>query len=233
MMQNLKNAFLRLAVSKTSREVKHRGLSYLSWQKMRNLEKCIQKVEQTNVPGLFLEAGVALGGSAMVIASLMSKGRAFRGYDVFEMIPSPSDRDDEDSKARYEKIKGGQAKGIKGAVYYGYMENLYEGVIKNFSNCGLAVDSKRISLHKGLFEQTLHFEKNEAVALAHLDCDWYDPVKLCLERIYPVLSPGGIIIIDDYFRYGGCKKATDEFINLHPDLKTIVSSEHLIFQRIK
>ncbi len=230
-MENVKNVWLRMTVSKTSREVKTRGLTYLSWKKLKNIENCVRKLEKTHVPGLFLETGVALGGSSIVMANLMGASRQFRGYDVFEMIPSPSDQDDPESRARYETIKSGKAKGIKGKAYYGYIENLYDQVSKTFLEFGLNLDGNRISLHKGLFEKTLHFTNTEAVALAHLDCDWYDPVKLCLDRIYPVLSPGGILIIDDYFCYGGCKKATDEFLALHPDLKIIVADEHLILQR--
>lgn len=229
-MENLKNAFLRFTVSKTSREVKKRGLSYLSWKKLKNIENCIRNLEKAHVPGLFLEAGVAQGGSSVVIAKLMGETRIFRGYDVFEMIPPPSHRDDSESAARYQTIKSGQAKGIKGKPYYGYIENLYDQVAKTFCSFGLEMDGSRICLLKGLFEKTLFFGKNEMAAFAHLDCDWYDPVKLCLERIYPVLSPGGIIVIDDYFRYGGCKKATDEFLSSHRDLKTVVASEHLILQ---
>ena len=60
--------------------------------------------------------------------------------------------------------------------------------------------------------------QNTVVALgeigldAHIDVDWHDPVKVSLERIFPNLTEGGSIILDDYFAWGGCKKATDEFL---------------------
>jgi len=44
------------------------------------------------------------------------------------------------------------------------------------------------------------------------DVDWYDPVKTCLDRIWPHLIVGGVIILDDYQDWGGCRKATDEFL---------------------
>ena len=37
----------------------------------------------------------------------------------------------------------------------------------------------------------------------HIDCDWYEPVMLCLERLHPLLSPGGYVIADDYFDWEG------------------------------
>ena len=49
------------------------------------------------------------------------------------------------------------------------------------------------------------------IALLRLDGDWYDSTKICLEHLYPLLSPGGIIIMDDYWTWEGCRKATDEY----------------------
>jgi asparagine synthase (glutamine-hydrolysing) len=47
--------------------------------------------------------------------------------------------------------------------------------------------------------------------LAHIDADWYEPVKTCVERIEPHLSPGGVLVIDDYGHWSGCRKAVDEY----------------------
>jgi asparagine synthase (glutamine-hydrolysing) len=55
------------------------------------------------------------------------------------------------------------------------------------------------------------------VALAHIDVDWYDPVKTCLTRIFPFLAVGGSMIVDDYYSWGGAKKATDEFLATIPN----------------
>lgn len=52
---------------------------------------------------------------------------------------------------------------------------------------------------------------DQPVALAHVDVDWYDPVKTCLERIVPRLSVGGAVVLDDYHDWGGCRKAADEY----------------------
>ena len=67
----------------------------------------------------------ALGGTAIVIASALPEGARFAGYDVFGMIPPPtSDKDDEKSRARYSVIASGEARGLGGARYYGYEEDL-------------------------------------------------------------------------------------------------------------
>ena len=57
---------------------------------------------------------------------------------------------------------------------------------------------------------------SEAVAFAHIDCDWHDPVGLSLERIHPHLSPGALVVIDDYYAYGGARSAVDQFLAAAP-----------------
>ncbi|MGH3995778.1 MAG: TylF/MycF/NovP-related O-methyltransferase, partial [Pseudonocardiaceae bacterium] len=58
----------------------------------------------------------------------------------------------------------------------------------------------------------------EPVALAHVDADWYESVKTCLERIVPRLVEGGAIVLDDYDSWSGAKTATDEYLAAHPGL---------------
>lgn len=237
MLQKVINKFklynLSAKTSQISRKVRQNNWTYLSYEKIINLEECLQNLNKNSVSGIFLEAGIALGGSAIIIASLMPENANFRGYDVFEMIPPPSDQDDQKSKARYEIIKNGQSKGIRGKdIYYGYIENLYEQVVKNFESLGLRVDEKKISLHKGLFENTMYFTSTDSIAFAHIDCDWYEPVRLCLERIYPILAVQGYLVLDDYYDYGGCQKAVDEFLINHQDLVIVKSDSNLVLQRI-
>ncbi len=223
----------RKSLSQIAKRVRCDNLTYLSDRKMLNLEKCIKQIKRKNISGIFLETGIALGGSAIIIASHLPRNCFFRGYDTFGMIPPPSDSDDFKSHQRYQKIKDGNSEGINGDMYYGYRQNLYEEVVKQFSKYGLLVDQNRVSLHKGFFEKTLHFANGENVVLAHIDCDWYESVRLCLERIYPVLSVGGYFIIDDYHDYGGCRKAVDEFISKQSDLKIVEKEPNLVIERTK
>ena len=48
--------------------------------------------------------------------------------------------------------------------------------------------------------------------MLRLDGDWYESTKVCLEGLYDNLSPGGLLIIDDYHSCFGAKRATDEFL---------------------
>jgi len=77
----------------------------------------------------------------------------------------------------------------------------------------IKVPEALVHFHLGWFQNTVptDAEKLGSIALLRLDGDWYDSTMICLEHLYPLLSPGGIIVIDDYFAWEGCKKATDEY----------------------
>ena len=59
--------------------------------------------------------------------------------------------------------------------------------------------------------QTLKTYRPEKIALLRLDTDWYESTKIELEVLYPLLVPGGILIIDDYGHFTGARKAVDEY----------------------
>jgi hypothetical protein len=190
--------------------IRLKNLTYLSNKKLNMLaQTCIDVLDQ-NVSGSFIEAGCALGGSAILISKLKGIGRQLDVYDVFGMIPPPSDADPAEVHHRYKIISEGRSVGINGNKYYGYVHNLMEVVKENFRTFDVDFESENIQLIQGLIQNTLHPTGN--IALAHIDVDWYEPVLTCLERITPHLSIGACIILDDYNDWGGCRKATDEFL---------------------
>jgi O-methyltransferase len=219
-------------LSTTARSVRREHLTYLSPRKLRRLEAALSEVMQRQVPGDVAEFGVALGGSAIVLAKAAKRnGRSFHGFDVFGMIPPPtSDKDDVKSKDRYQKIVSGKSTGLGGDQYYGYRDNLYDDVCRAFTKHGLDVDDSTIGLHKGLFEDTLPNTKVGQIAFAHIDCDWYDPVMYCLNKMADRLSQQGVILIDDYHDYGGCRIATDEFLRVRSDF-SFEDGENVILRR--
>ena len=204
-------------------KVRKKHLTFLDPNDLIDLYEETNRVEEERIPGIIIEAGVALGGSAIVITSTKNVSRPIFLYDTFEMIPPPSPMDDEDAHERYHEIESGQAKGLKGDLYYGYQSDLYTKVRSQFQHFQLSIDERQIHMEKGLFEDTLNVQ--QTVALAHIDCDWYESVMTCLERITPHLAPGGVLVINDYFDWSGCKKAVDEYFDNKKDqYKFIVKS---------
>ena len=189
--------------------VRQNRLTYLSRHALVDLYEAAHQVEVRRLPGEIIEAGVALGGSTIVLALAKSIDRSFFVYDAFGIIPPPSSDDGPDAHARYAQIAGGQAHGIRGDRYYGYEDALLEKVLSNFANFGVDPERHHLHVRPGLFEETLVVD--QPVALAHIDCDWYDSVMICLEQITPHLVSGGVMIIDDYKDWSGCKRAVDEY----------------------
>ncbi len=185
-------------------------LTYLSDKKLASLLNTCEDIEKKKISGIIMEAGCALGGSAILLASAKGNDRQLFVYDVFGMIPPPTSEDTPDVHERYKIISKGESTGIGGDKYYGYEKDLYNIVLQNFSRFNVDCERQKVTLVKGLVQDTMQI--NQPVALAHIDVDWYEPVMTCLSRVFPHLAVGGSIILDDYHDWGGCRKATDEYL---------------------
>jgi hypothetical protein len=192
-------------------DLRTQKITYLSETRLASINATCCSIEDANLTGLFIEAGCALGGSAVLIASTKSIERPFLVYDVFGMIPAPTEEDPQDVHERYQTIVKGKSTGIRGDQYYGYLDNLYDVVQSNLNHYGINCQKHLVSLIKGLVQDTMILD--QPVAFAHIDVDWYEPVLTSLERIFPNLVIGGSIILDDYHDWGGCRKATDKFLS--------------------
>ena len=197
-------------------------------RQLRHLAWALETVSREGIPGSYIEAGVALGGTAALISRLRTPGRRLDLYDVFSVIPPPGAADGDDAHRRYEVIKNGQAIGIGGGEYYGYQNNLMDVVKSNLRKYGVSRDP--IMFHEGLFEDTMHVE--EPIAFAHIDCDWHDPVALCLKRIFPMLAPGGIIVLDDYNSFRGCRTAVDDFLSRTANAERLIEEQSISLSKV-
>ena len=202
-------SFFQLFSHPEIKRIKSEGLTYIETDGLIIIKKVIKEIETKKVPGHFIETGCALGGSAVLIGLAKNKERSFFVYDVFDMIPPPTEKDGEDVKDRYKVIKSGSSKGINNNKYYGYEKDIKSKVIDTLCSYGLDLNNNNIILVEGLYQNTLVI--NEPVAFAHIDCDWYESVMTCLMQITPNLSMQGVMIIDDYYCWSGCKTATDEY----------------------
>lgn len=190
--------------------VREEHLSYLGVADLTVLARATAFADRAGHEGLIIEAGTARGGSAIAMAAAKDPARPMKVYDVFGMIPEPGEEDGEDIHKRYEKIKSGESRGVGGETYYGYRDDLYTEVTESFARHGVEVGAHNVELVQGLFQDTIDLG-DQPVAFAHLDGDWYDSTMVCLERIAPLLVPGGRIVLDDYFHWSGCRKAVDEY----------------------
>lgn len=227
----LATEFQSLRLSPLARRVRRENLTYLAPNKLLSIEATLDDVNARTIPGDFVEFGVALGGSGIVIAHHLQGPRRFLGFDLFGQIPPPSVRDPDEAHRRYAEIAGGRSGGLGGKTYYGYLDDLLGRVRNAFERHGVAVDGERIRLVRGLFETTVPQSLGDTIAFAHVDCDWYDPVRLCLEALAPRLAPGAMVVLDDYNDYAGCRAATHDALDAHEALRLVATTPHAILVR--
>lgn len=175
----------------------------------RHLWNTCQQVLNRDVPGCFVECGVWKGGSSAIMALAIkhtSQKRHLHLFDSFEGLPEPTEKDGAAAAA----YSGGRNKGKLAAINQcraglDEVRHLILDVVK--------VNNEFAHFHVGWFQNTIPTDAGQLgpIALLRLDGDWYDSTKICLEHLYPLLSPGGVIILDDYFCWEGCQKATDEY----------------------
>ena len=217
-------------LSEVAAAVHAERLTYLTPAKLLRLEQCVSTVVSDGVPGAFLEAGVALGGSAVLLAHHAQRhGRRFDGYDVFGQIPPPGPDEPDEVHRRHAQILAGESRGIRGDRYYGYVDDLFDRVTATFERHGVPVGGD-VMLHRGLIQETLLVD--HPLALVHIDTDWYEPVLVTAERVHPHLSIGGFLISDDYFFWPSAKHAMDEFLLRHPGYEALSDSGHLVLRKV-
>lgn len=169
---------------------------------------------RSRIAGDVVECGVWRGGSMMAVASMLLRegdhSRQLHLYDTYEGMPPAEDVDKDFLDADASELLSQQDKQDPESIW------CYSGldeVQRNMQSTSYPQES--IQFIKGKVEDTLSGNLPDSIALLRLDTDWYESTKVCLEQLYPRLVPGGVLIIDDYGHWQGCRKAVDEYFIRH------------------
>ncbi|MCW2794226.1 MAG: hypothetical protein JWO76_3324 [Nocardioides sp.] len=210
--------------------IRDEHLTFLTGEQLGSLVTCVLETEASGREGILVEAGTAQGGSAIAMALAKDPSRPLKVYDVFGMIPPPSEADGPDVLQRYEKITAGKARGLaEDQEYYGYRDDLLGEVAASFARHGVPTEEHRVALVQGLFQDTI--TGDEPIALAHVDGDWYESTMTCLTRLAPRLVPGGRIVVDDYYTWSGCRTAVDEYFADRPEFRVEMRAKVHVIRR--
>jgi hypothetical protein len=189
------------------------GLSMTSPIAQWELIQAIRHIENHNIPGDIVECGVWRGGN-LVIAGLMREQLGFDrqiwAFDTFAGMTAPSDADfkpgqDLDVPDKFAKLER--------EAHNDWCYASEEEVRRNFER--RVGSSRNLRTVKGPVEDTLRNPENlpATIAILRLDTDFYESTKAELEVLYPRLSKGGVLIIDDYGEWAGARKAVDEYFS--------------------
>ncbi len=180
------------------------------------------EVLSNHIPGSFMECGVAAGVHPAAMAIVLEEwyrqpdkrpnplpeyARVVYLCDSFDGIPKPGPKD-----GAYKELLGPPGDGE--LVSTGISRATLEQVKSNMKLWGVGQD--RLRYVAGWFQHTLYplademWRRGERLAMLRIDANLYESVKVCMETMVPLLSPGGILVLDDY-RVGAGKEATDDW----------------------
>lgn len=160
----------------------------------------VKKYSKT--PGAIVECGVWRGGMSACLADVLGKNRKYYLFDSFEGLPIAQEIDGE-SAIRWQKQ-------TDAPNYYNNCSAEIEWATKAMKLSG----ADNYEIIKGWFNDTLpHFNRSESIAILRLDGDWYDSTMDCLTHLYPLVTQGGIILIDDYAAWDGCSRAVHDYLS--------------------
>lgn len=182
-----------------------------SLERMYSLYKSVDYVLNNNIAGDFVECGVWRGGSSMLLAYML-KNRGISEkkiylYDTFEGMSAPTIVD-EDFKGREAKNLLNKSESNKETSIWCLAD--LQDVKRNMQLTGL--DETQIIYVKGKVENTIPKIIPSNISILRLDTDWYESTKHELIHLYPLLTKPGVLIIDDYGYWKGCRQAVDEYI---------------------
>jgi len=171
----------------------------------------VNYVLDREIPGDILECGVWRGGSALLAALIMKarkvSDRQLYLYDTFQGMPTPTEFDvDKYGRTGFEMM---EQYGDDIGWCYASLEDVKAAFwVHNFEF--------EIHFVQGDVIETLERIKPETISVLRLDTDWYESTAVEFQHLYPRLSTGGVLIVDDYGCWAGSRKATDDYFREVP-----------------
>jgi len=184
-----------------------------SFERLATLWQQVRYLDRYNIPGGLVECGVWKGGCAgmMALAHMHDRNTPVREvhlFDSFQGLPQPDRRLDGDLAIG---MAHGEADGKDIAI---------GACVASIEECrNLLIDTigyppNLIKIHPGWYNEVIPQAARWVgdIALLRLDCDWYKSTEICLEHLYGKVSDHGVVVIDDYGHFSGCRRAVDDFI---------------------
>ena len=173
-------------------------------KRLDNVQFCVEDVIRSRVPGDLIETGVWRGGSCIFMRAILKaygdRERTVWLADSFAGLPPPDE-------SRYPADKGD--------ILYTFPQLAVseEQVRANFAQYDLLDDQVRFL--KGWFRDTLPTAPLERIAVLRLDGDMYESTMDALVNLYPKVSVGGYVIVDDYGCIPACRQAIHDYRDQH------------------
>ena len=192
------------------------ALTMIGRPRLHNIRFCIESALNNNVPGDVIETGVWRGGASIYARAVLQAwdvvdrrvwvADSFQGLPPRNLIDYPAD----ETTPAFDKDR--------------VLAISLEQVHANFERLHLRDDQVRFV--KGWFKDTLPALGGERWAVIRLDGDYYESTIQALNSLYPNLSKGGWIIVDDYHSFDACREAVGDYRAEHGIGTEITGIDH-------
>lgn len=173
-------------------------------ERLDNLQSCVEDALANDVPGDLIETGVWRGGATILMRAVLKaygvEDRRVWVADSFEGVPPPDPE-------RYPPDKDSPLHAFEELAVS------LEQVKANFERYGLL--DEQVRFLEGWFCDTLPEAPIERLAVVRLDGDMYESTMDALVNLYPKLSAGGYLIVDDYGALPMCRQAVHDYRTAH------------------
>lgn len=189
-------------------------------KRLDNVRYCVEKVLEEKIPGDFIETGIWRGGVIIYMLAILNANfivdRKIWAADSFDGVPVPTLEQD---------LELDISKNVLPVLAVS-IEEVKELILRY----NLSLDN--IEFLQGWFKDTLNTDRIERLAILRLDGDLYESTMDSLIPLYPKVSTGGFIIVDDYESCPPCKVAVTEFRNKHNISSPLIRiDEHAVYWR--
>ncbi len=170
----------------------------------------LEEILMHDIAGEVVELGCYAGTTTLFLQRLLltyKSPKQLHAYDSFAGLPPKTAKD---ASPAGEQFKAGELKAPRSEF------------VRHFRQAGLPLPF----MHKAWFSDLTPADLPEHVAFAFLDGDFYDSIRDSLRLVWPKLSPGAIVVVDDYQSEAlpGAKRAVDEWLITHPARLQVASS---------
>jgi O-methyltransferase len=194
--------------------LKVKPFTQTSPERLFALCQAVRYITKHQIPGAIVECGVWRGGSMMAVAeilnSLQTQSRELYLFDTFEGMTEPNQKDVAITGETASELLNASKKDSQDSIWcYAPLEDVKQAVYS------IGYEADRIHFVKGKVEETIPQLAPSKIALLRLDTDWYESTRHELIHLFPCISSGGVIIIDDYGHWQGARQAIDEYFEEH------------------
>ena len=180
------------------------GETMVGMKRLDNVQACVEDVLTNNIPGDIIEAGVWRGGVAILMRAILKVNgvidRTVWAADSFSGLPAPNANNfPADASSQLHNMD--------------FLAVSLEEVKANFERYGML--DEQVKFAKGWFRDTLPTLHDKQWAIVRLDGDMYESTMDGLTNLYPNLSVGGYIIIDDFGALTACRQAVKDYRAQH------------------